>query len=99
MSSTTHFMSMVKVGPKGQIVIPKEIRDMFGITVGENLLIMADSERGIALHKQAVMQSFAEAIFAGQMPPGTREEPRENLQAFAENINKVKEEGESTCKS
>ncbi|HML49459.1 MAG TPA: AbrB/MazE/SpoVT family DNA-binding domain-containing protein, partial [Clostridia bacterium] len=44
-----HYMSCVKVGPKGQIVIPKEVRDMFGIQPGDSLLLLADSQRGIAL--------------------------------------------------
>ena len=30
----TKFMGSVKVGPKGQIVIPKEVREMFGIETG-----------------------------------------------------------------
>jgi AbrB family looped-hinge helix DNA binding protein len=38
-----------KVGPKGQIVIPKEIRDMFDIEPGDTVLVLADSERGIAV--------------------------------------------------
>jgi AbrB family looped-hinge helix DNA binding protein len=42
-------MSMVKVGQKGQIVIPKEMRDMMGIKSGDTLLILADEKRGIAI--------------------------------------------------
>ena len=43
------FMSSVKVGPKGQIVIPAEAREMFGINPGDTLILLADSERGIAI--------------------------------------------------
>jgi len=43
------FLSLVKVGEKGQIVIPKGARDLFGIQPGDNLLLMADKKRGIAL--------------------------------------------------
>ena len=43
------YMSSVKVGPKGQIVIPKEVREMFGIRPGDTLLLLADVNRGIAL--------------------------------------------------
>ena len=39
----------VKIGEKGQIVIPKNMRDMFGIKAGDSLLLMADKERGIAI--------------------------------------------------
>lgn len=28
------FMTTVKIGPKGQIVIPKEVREMFGLSAG-----------------------------------------------------------------
>ena len=47
--SEGRFLSMVKVGPKGQIVIPSDVREMFNIKPGDNLLLMADAERGIAL--------------------------------------------------
>ena len=43
------FMSSVKVGEKGQIVIPKEVRDLFEIEPGDSLLLMADKKRGIAI--------------------------------------------------
>lgn len=43
------FMAPVKVGPKGQIVIPAEVREMFGITPGDTLLLLADIHDGIAL--------------------------------------------------
>jgi len=42
-------MATVKVGEKGQIVIPKEIRDMFEIEPGDILLLLADEKRGIAI--------------------------------------------------
>ncbi|MCI1831852.1 MAG: AbrB/MazE/SpoVT family DNA-binding domain-containing protein [Bifidobacterium sp.] len=37
------------VGEKGQIVIPKQMRDMFGIHPGDTLLLLADQELGIAI--------------------------------------------------
>lgn len=43
------WISTVRLGPKSQIVIPKEVRDMFGLGHGDSLLLMADVERGIAL--------------------------------------------------
>ena len=43
------FAGTVKVGERGQIVIPKEIRDLFGIKAGDSLLMLADTGRGIAL--------------------------------------------------
>ncbi len=43
------YMATVKIGEKGQIVIPKEVRDMFSINAGDTLLLLADIERGIAI--------------------------------------------------
>ncbi len=43
------FMATVKIGPKGQIVIPKEIRDMFGYKPGDMLLVLADVKQGIGI--------------------------------------------------
>ena len=37
------------VGEKGQIVIPKQARDIFEIKPGDTLLILGDEERGIAI--------------------------------------------------
>ena len=57
-------MSTVKVGPKGQIVIPKEAREMFGIEPGDSLLLLADIKRGIAMNKMNYFTKMAEAIFS-----------------------------------
>ena len=43
------YAGMVKVGEKGQIVIPKEARDMFDIKPGDTLLILGDKKQGIAI--------------------------------------------------
>ena len=43
------FLSTVRMGDKGQIVIPKEVREMFEIEPGDNLMLLADKERGIAI--------------------------------------------------
>ena len=90
----SQYMSTVKVGPKGQIVIPKEIREMFGIGPGESLIIMADSVRGIALHKQSVMEGIAKAIFdgnGGSIYPG---EDQKNLESLANAVKETREKGE-----
>jgi len=84
-----NFMSCAKVGPKGQIVIPKEIRDMFGIEPGDSLVIMADRERGIAIHKQEVMEGIARAIFEGQGAAIYPREDQAGLTHFAEAIKKA----------
>ncbi|MDE6259308.1 MAG: AbrB/MazE/SpoVT family DNA-binding domain-containing protein [Oscillospiraceae bacterium] len=43
------FLSTVRMGDKGQIVIPKEVREMFEIEPGDNLMLLADKDRGIAI--------------------------------------------------
>ena len=60
------FMATVKVGEKGQIVIPKGARDLFNIQPGDILLLMADKERGSALVENAPMLEQAKAIFQAQ---------------------------------
>ena len=37
------------VGEKGQIVIPKQAREIFGINPGDTLILLGDVERGIAI--------------------------------------------------
>lgn len=88
------FMATVKLGPKGQIVIPKEAREMFGLEPGDSLLLMADSRRGIALQRASVMSKIAEAIMAGHGKDIYPEEPEENARAFADEIQKNVEETE-----
>lgn len=46
-----HFIVSVKVGPKGQITIPKEARKMFDIKEGETLMVLGDRKKGIAILK------------------------------------------------
>ncbi|MCI6930205.1 MAG: AbrB/MazE/SpoVT family DNA-binding domain-containing protein [Methanobrevibacter boviskoreani] len=45
------FIVTVKVGPKGQITIPKEGRKMFNIKAGDTLAILGDSSKGMAIIK------------------------------------------------
>ena len=43
------FAWMVKIGEKGQFVIPKDAREMFGLNPGDEILVLGDKERGIAI--------------------------------------------------
>lgn len=56
------YMTTVKIGEKGQIVIPKEVRDMFGFKAGDNLLLMADKGQGIAIQPFAYAETFWNAV-------------------------------------
>ena len=53
----------VTVGSKGQIVIPKEARDLFGINPGDTLLLLGDAERGIAIPPKTTFSSLITKIF------------------------------------
>ena len=54
-----YIFGMVKVGERGQIVIPKEAREKFDIKPGDSLLVLGDEEKGIAIVKADLMKSFA----------------------------------------
>lgn len=50
-----YFFGAVTVSERGQIVIPKKARDVFGIEPGDQLLLFGDEERGIGIiPKQAI---------------------------------------------
>ena len=40
---------MVKIGEKGQFVIPKEARELFNLNPGDEILVLGDKEKGIAI--------------------------------------------------
>ena len=56
------FIWTAKVGDKGQIVIPKEARAVFNINTGDNLILLGDINRGIAIAKYEDYMDFAEQI-------------------------------------
>ena len=65
----------VKIGEKGQFVIPKEARDMFDLHPGDTILVLGDIERGIAIPPKAMMDKYISMIF-GEMAMG--DQPRDN---------------------
>ena len=67
-----YFMSSVKIGPKGQIVIPKEARDMFGLQPGDTLVLMADRNKGLALQTVDKLNPLMKSVFNSL--PSEREE-------------------------
>ena len=54
---------MVKIGERGQFVIPKEARDMFELQAGDEILVLGDKERGIAILPKAKQQEIIKGIF------------------------------------
>lgn len=61
-----HIFGLVKVGERGQIVIPKKARDIFNIAPGDSLLVLGDEAQGIAIVKNESFLQFAEDIFKAQ---------------------------------
>ena len=57
------FVGISKVGEKGQIVIPKEARDMFDIKPGDSIIVLCDKEKGIALLKAEIIEGLSEKVF------------------------------------
>lgn len=57
------FVWTVTVGEKGQIVIPKQARKLFNISSGDNLVILGDEKRGLAIPPKSVLAQFADDIF------------------------------------
>ena len=52
-----------KVGDRGQIVIPKEAREFFGIQPGDTLLILGKNETGLIVTKPETLHNLADKIF------------------------------------
>lgn len=57
-----HVFGTVKIGDKGQIVIPKEARQVFGLSPGDSLLVLGDEENGIVLARTEVLNHVAMEI-------------------------------------
>lgn len=53
----------VTVGEKGQIVIPKQAREVFGIAPGDTLMLLGDEERGLAIPPKAAFDQLRGMIF------------------------------------
>lgn len=51
------------VGEKGQIVIPKQARTLFGINPGDTILLLGDENRGIAIPPKGAFQELMAAMF------------------------------------
>ena len=53
----------VKVGEKGQLVIPKEARELFNIKPGDTDIVLADEKRGIAIPPKTMFTQLAASVF------------------------------------
>ena len=57
------FIWTTKITSKGQIVIPKQAREVFGFKDGDTLILLGDKSKGIAIAKYDDYLKFAEEIF------------------------------------
>ena len=51
------YVGISKVGDKGQIVIPKEAREMFDIKPGDSVVVLCDKKKGMALVKADTLEA------------------------------------------
>ena len=58
-----YFMASVKLGPKGQIVIPKEAREIFGVGPGDTMVLLCDKKKGMALQTADKLKPFLKKVF------------------------------------
>lgn len=61
--NTRRVFGTAKVGDRGQIVIPKEARELFNIQPGDTLLILGEEDTGLIVSRPEVLSSIANKIF------------------------------------
>lgn len=60
--NTRRVFGTAKVGERGQIVIPKEARELFQIRPGDTLLILGDEDAGLVISRPEVLTELASKI-------------------------------------
>ena len=58
-----YLFGAVKVGERGQVVIPKEARELFCIKPGDMMLMVGDPKQGIVMVKLDIFQDTASGLF------------------------------------
>ncbi len=61
-----------KVGDRGQIVIPKEARDLFNIRAGDTLLILGEEDTGLIVSRPELLSDIANKVFNTVKEEGTK---------------------------
>ena len=64
MNKARHIFGTARVGDRGQIVIPKDAREFYGIKPGDTLLILGDEENGMIVTKPEVLSELAAKILS-----------------------------------
>ena len=57
-----HIFGMVRVGDKGQIVIPAKARKLFQIKPGDHLIVLGDEAQGLAIMKETDFLAMIEHL-------------------------------------
>lgn len=60
--NTKRVFGTAKVGDRGQIVIPKEARELFRIKPGDTLLILGEENTGLVISRPEVLNDLANKI-------------------------------------
>lgn len=61
-TNTRRVFGTAKVGDRGQIVIPKEARELFGIQPGDTLLILGETETGLIVSRPEALNDLADKL-------------------------------------
>ena len=71
------FAWTVTVGEKGQIVIPKQAREVFNIKSGDTLILLGDKKRGLAIPPKSAFDGVIATIFGGELPEDDEDDTSE----------------------
>lgn len=82
-------MEKVKVSPKGQVVIPKEFRDRFGIKEGREVVVEAVEEGVLIMKKEKNPVKSMTGLFEGQFKKSSVELVRELRKEWDTRIEKL----------
>jgi AbrB family looped-hinge helix DNA binding protein len=66
MKNKKYMFGVCRVGERGQIVIPKEARDVFDIKPGDNLVLLGDTAKGLAIVKAEIFADVTDEILGGK---------------------------------
>ena len=61
-----YLFGVAKVGQKGQIMIPKEAREVFNISPGDTLAVLGDINQGIGIVKVSDYEAFRKMLLGGE---------------------------------
>ena len=64
--STQRVFGTAKVGDRGQIVIPKEARELFQIKPGDTLLVLGETNKGLIISRPELLRDLADQIFESE---------------------------------